>query len=107
MDQCSFQLCNEENLDIHRVTVDYFGCHGFCSNHWDFVCFLFNRRVIPCARIGDEKGCRRNHAAEYYKDAKVKSTTKFNGKYFDLCGGHLAMYDELLGVTITYDEFED
>ncbi len=101
MDECSFPSCKEEHLDAYRVSVDYFGRHWFCSKHWDFVCFLFNRIISPCAR--SKKGCIRNHIADYYEERRIHSTVKYNGKHFDLCDEHLRMYNELLGMNIILD----
>lgn len=106
MKRCSFSECKDYNgpRDTHLVVVDNFGYHWFCQHHWKFITFFFHM-VRDCIR--KMEGCLRNHKAEIYEDESCMSTVKFEGKYFDLCDSHLAIYDELLGTELMMPDWED
>jgi len=102
-DVCSFSKCQELNEETHMFTIDYFGHHWFCREHWKFIEWFFNNLVGPCVRNNDTCDCSRNHHAQFDSFDRRYETVKAQNKWFDLCDEHLATYDELLGIAVIAD----
>jgi len=100
---CNFAACKAKDIETYTLTRDRYGYHWFCHRHWKFIVFLF-KIIRNCSRKKD--GCVRNHHAEISELEKYLNTTKFEGKYWDLCDKHLATYDELLGIDLIFGDYD-